>query len=51
MQKIIIPITEFDIEMFKKLIKGKLEDSETMIWQYPTNKGEEIEIEFVKSEE
>lgn len=49
MQKIIIPITEFDVEMFKQLVKGKNE--EPMNWQYPTDKGEEVEIEFVKSED
>ena len=51
MQKIIIPISEFDVEMFRNLVKGKLEGGETMTWQFPTNKGEEIEIEFIKGEE
>jgi len=49
MQKITIKIDDYDVEMFKDLVKGKSE--ERMIWQYPTNKGEEIEIEFIKSEE
>ena len=46
-QYIQVPITEYDLELFKKLVYS----GEEFVWSFETNKGTTINVEFRQEED